>query len=227
MENLRPRRGQDRSVPKQIAPRAGRRRVKKYEPRRTCPSIGALVIDDLPSKTGLILRSSRTRARIPPPREGSHIVMYAARCRMAKVLQHTTRAVTSLQREVRIDFQVASSFLPSLFILATTTLANFGATGVLAPTLPSPGSDRRSPDSDGCHTMYLRISEAACQDVLGTGLLYVGTGQESRPLGTCQVRCNHITRRPRSFPNLGLMIADYYGKSSHFSHLLPVGALEH
>ena len=123
-------------MPMQIAPSAGWRLVTKYEPRRTCPSIGALVIVDLPSKTGLILRSSGARARIPPPREDCHIVMYAARCRMAKVLQHTNRAVTPRQREVRIDFQVASSFLPSLLILATTILANIGATGVLASRLP-------------------------------------------------------------------------------------------
>ena len=92
-----------------------------------------------PEKTGLIKRSSGARARIPPPRKVSQIVMLATRFGMARVLQHTNRAVTPLQREVRIDFQVASSFLPSLLTLATTILANIDATGVSASGLPTIG----------------------------------------------------------------------------------------
>lgn len=100
---------------------------------------GALVIDDVPSIAGLMRRSSGIRARMPPSHEDCHFVMFAARRSMAKVLQRTTRAVTPLQREVRNDFQVASSLLPSLLILATTILTTIGAVRVLASALPLTG----------------------------------------------------------------------------------------
>jgi len=47
--------------------------------------------------------------------------------------------VTPLQREIRYDFQVASSFLPSLLILATTILTTIGAARGLASALPTTG----------------------------------------------------------------------------------------
>jgi len=108
-------------------------------PVPTCPSNGALVFDNLPSLAGLIWRSSEIRARIPPPHEIRHIVIFAARCSTAKLLQHTTRTVTPLQREVRIDFQVASSFLHSLLILVTTILTTIGAVRLLESMFPATG----------------------------------------------------------------------------------------
>jgi len=108
----------------------------KYEPRRTCSSDGALVIDDLPSRAGLIRRSSVTRARIPPSHVDCQIMMFATRSSGTGVLQLTTRAVTPLQREVRHDFPVASFSLPSLLILATTILKTIGAGRELALWVP-------------------------------------------------------------------------------------------
>jgi hypothetical protein len=66
-------------------------------------------------------------------------VVFATRSSAANDLQFTIRAVTPLQREVCYDFPVASFFLPSLLILATTILTTVGAARELATGLPSIG----------------------------------------------------------------------------------------
>ena len=101
------------------------------KPRRASRSNGALVIDDLPSRAGLVRRGSVIQAWIPPSHEVCQILMCSTRNARPMCCKLATRAVTPHQREAQYDYPAVSFFLRSLLILATAILeANGGCRSV-------------------------------------------------------------------------------------------------
>ncbi len=90
---------------------------KNRAPSRRWPS-GALIFDELPSRAGLMWRGSGARVRSwthpPPPRVKHNIFRRWARWSVINLLQSANQGLTSVQREVPVDYPVASSFLHSL-----------------------------------------------------------------------------------------------------------------
>ncbi len=66
------------------------------------------------------------RARIPPSREVLSNCDVGDWNSAAETLQLAIRAVAPRQREARFDYPVASSYLPSLLLLATAILTTEG-----------------------------------------------------------------------------------------------------